>query len=140
MTSLENIIGSLKAKGHRITISRRAIVEAFTASVGPVAAADIIAMLKKKRVATDKTTVYREIEFLTKEGILREVQFDERSKRYELASGEHTHHLICTNCKKVDDAVLDHDLDDVEKRLQKQKKFKVQHHSLEFYGLCGKCQ
>ena len=75
-----------------------------------------------------------------KEGFLRELQFDERSKRYEVASDEHKHHLICTGCKKVEDAVLDHDLDEVESRLKRQTTFKVERHSLEFYGLCERCQ
>ena len=97
-------------------------------------------MLKQSLVKADKTTVYREIEFLLSLGILRELQFDERGKRYEVVSGEHTHHLICTNCNNVEAAVLDHDLDDVERRIRAQKKFRVQHHSLDFYGLCKACQ
>ncbi len=134
------ILEKLKQQGHRMTKGRTAIISAFADSGQPIAAIDIHMQLKKNGIEANKTTVYREIEFLMKEKILRKLQFDERSKRYELISDEHTHHLICTGCKKVEDAVLNHDLDEVEKRLKKQKRFKVQRHSLEFYGLCEGCQ
>ncbi len=140
MQTGEQIIGALKAKGRRMTPRRRAVITAFAEQTEPVSALVLAGILKKKKITADKTTLYREIEFLVKEHIINELRFDERSKRYELASGTHKHHLICTNCKRVDDAVLDHDLDAVEARLTKQKNFKVQHHSLEFYGLCETCQ
>ncbi len=138
--SSEEIIATLKAKGRRITAGRKAVIEAFAAAREPISATHVAAAFKQKHIQADKTTIYREIEFLVAEGVLKQLHFDERSKRYELRTDEHKHHLICTGCKKVEDAVLSHDLDDVEKKLTKQKKFKVQSHSLEFYGLCETCQ
>ncbi len=140
MPSVEQIIAALKEKGRRITAGRKAVIETFVASREPISAAEVAAIFKKNRFRTDKTTIYREIQFLVTEGVLNRLHFDERSKRYELRTDEHRHHLICTSCSKVEDAVLSHDLDEVEKKLTKQKKFKVQSHSLEFYGLCETCQ
>lgn len=140
MTTGGAIIERLQKEKYRITPARRAVIELLTSAHSPLSAPDLAAMLKKKKVRADKTTVYREIAFLLKSGIVRELQFDERSKRYEVISGQHTHHLICTSCSVVEAAVLNHDLDAVERRLKAQKKFKVQHHSLEFYGLCASCQ
>lgn len=140
MSRFAAIIESVRLQKRRITPARSAVIEAFACARSPLSAHDIASSLKKSRVKADKTTVYREIEFLLDQGFLRELQFDERAKRYEVVSGEHTHHLICTNCKNVEAAVLDHDLDEVEKRLWSRNKFEVQHHSLEFYGLCRSCQ
>ena len=140
MPSAEQIIGALKGRGRRITPRRKAVIGAFAASREPISAAQVAASFKRKRIKADKTTIYREIEFLVAEGVLNQLHFDERSKRYELRTDEHKHHLICTGCSKVEDAVLNHDLDAVERSLTKQKKFKDQSHSLEFYGLCETCQ
>ena len=140
MTHAETIIALLKDRRKRITNGRRAIIEIFSTIGQPLAPVSVLALLRKKRSKMNKTTVYREIDFLHRQGILRALQFHERSKRYELASDRHTHHLICTDCQRIEDAVLDHDLDAVEKRLKTQKQFHVQHHSLEFYGLCKACQ
>lgn len=140
MSSAEHIIENLKAAGERMTVARREIIRAFMRSSSPLSAGAILEILKKKEISTNKTTVYRELNFLEKKNIVRAIQFDERTRRYELAPEEHRHHLICTNCKRIDDVVLNHDLDEVEQRVREQKKFRVERHALEFYGVCEMCQ
>lgn len=140
VASDEQIIGNLKASGERMTVARREIIRAFTRSSSPLSAVAILETLKNKEISANKTTVYRELKFLAKKNILRAIQFDERNRRYELAPEEHRHHLICTTCKRIDDVVLNHDLDEVEQRVKDQKKFKVERHALEFYGVCEMCQ
>ncbi len=140
MSSDELIIDGLKASGQRMTLARREIIRAFTQSSSPLSAVAILDILKKKEISLNKTTVYRELAFLATQKIVRVIQFDERNRRYELSPREHRHHLICTNCKRIDDVVLNHDLDEVEARVQTQKRFKVERHALEFYGVCEMCQ
>ncbi len=140
MSSDEHIIEGLKASGQRMTLARREIIRAFTHSSSPLSAVAILEILRKKEILTNKTTVYRELKFLATQKIVRVIQFDERNRRYELSPGEHRHHLICTNCKRIDDVILNHDLDEVEARVQTQKRFKVERHALEFYGVCEMCQ
>ncbi len=135
-----HIIDELQASGERMTVARREIIRAFTRSSSPLTARAIMDQLRKKEILANKTTVYRELQFLAKKNIVRAIQFDERNRRYELAPDEHRHHLICTNCKRIDDVVLNHDLDEVESRVRAQKKFKVERHALEFYGVCEMCQ
>lgn len=135
-----HIIESLRSSGERMTVARREIIRAFTRSSSPLTARAILDQLRQKEILANKTTVYRELKFLAKKNILRAIQFDERNRRYELAPDEHRHHLICTNCKRIDDVVLNHDLDEVESRVRAQKKFKVERHALEFYGVCEMCQ
>lgn len=140
MSSSEVIIDQLKASGERMTVARKEIVRAFGGASSPLTAAAILEMLTKKHIAANKTTVYRELKFLQEKNIVRAMQFDERNKRYELVPDEHRHHLICVACKKIEDVVLNHDLDHVEQQVTSQKKFKIQRHALEFYGVCGECQ
>jgi Fur family transcriptional regulator, ferric uptake regulator len=133
------VLSALKAKGRRITTARAAIVEYFVASRGPFSAANIFGVLKKQKLRTDLATVYRELAFLLGEGILREVQFNDGVRRYEILSDDHHHHLVCTSCHSIQDVHMDQDLDAVEKLIEKETSFKVQSHTLEFYGLCSQC-
>lgn len=133
------IIGSLKAKGHRITKARIAIADLLMKHDAPVSAAEVHMLLKKQGLTTNTVTVYRELAFLESEGHLHGVKFNDGTKRYCLASTGHHHHLVCTGCDAVQDIEMDHDLDAIEKQICKEKAFRVQSHALEFYGLCAKC-
>ena len=140
MQTTDHILTALRAKGYRITAARQAIIEALSAEQKPLSAADIHAMVTKRKTETDKVTVYRELEFLQKEGIVVCVQLQDRNRRYELSSLEHHHHLICQKCEGVQDIHLDEDLETQERAIAKKMKFKVLRHSLEFFGLCQSCQ
>ena len=88
----------------------------------------------------NKTTIYRELAFLKKQNIILELQFDDNTKRYEIMPANHHHHIVCVRCEKVEDVVLEKDLDAEEKVITQNKKFQILHHSLEFYGICKMCQ
>ena len=75
--------------------------------------------------------------------------FGDGRARYELAEGpkgeRHHHHLVCTNCSRVIDYTdfIDEEkdlLDKAEKGLSKKHNFKINGHSIQFYGLCNKCR
>lgn len=91
-----------------------------------------------EKLGVNKTTVYRQIEKMLKEGSLIEVEFGDGKKRYELSSLGHHHHLICLKCGKVEEVEINEG-----KMLESLKKLKsnirVERHSLEFFGKCIKC-
>lgn len=138
---LDDILSALSEGGFRLTRLRKAVVEIFLGSTLPLSAADIIARLEKKKASFNKTTVYRELAFLKETGIIKEIQFlHERVKRYELTSLDHHHHLICLNCKKVEDIVLEAHLEEQEEKIRRSTGFHVLNHSLEFLGICQACR
>ena len=134
------IIKLLRDRGERITPARHKIIEIFFKSKKPLSAGELAVALKKAKTKSDKTTIYRQIEDLVIHGILEEVRFEDRKKRYELTFGTHHHHLVCVSCGDVTDIELEEDLSRQEKIIAKQKKFEVIRHSLEFFGRCKKCQ
>lgn len=134
-----SILSALKEKGYRMTSSRQAILKAVLKASKPFSAWEMHGAVAKKGSSTDKVTVYRELQVLEKEGILQSAKFQDGTKRYCLASHGHHHHLICTNCSDVQDVEMEDDLTLIEKKIQKEKKFTVSQHTLEFYGLCSKC-
>lgn len=105
----------------------------------PLAAPEILQALEKKKLAVNKTTVYRELDFLLEQDIAQEVEFGDKKKRYEI-SDKHHHHVVCVECKNVEDVDLQQDLDEAERKIAKQKGYTIINHSLEFFGLCANCK
>lgn len=130
---------TLRLKGHRITATRKAILEVLADEQRPLSASEIHASLSKRGRKADKVTVYREMDFLEKEGLAVCVRLGDRNRRYELSSREHHHHLVCQKCEKVEDIQLDEDFEAQERKIVQQTHFKVLRHSLEFFGLCKTC-
>lgn len=139
MQTNTQILELLRAQGFRITKIRKLIVEIFANSKEPISAVDIVSEFQSQGIKVNKTTIYREISSLISIGVLKEISFGDSTKRYEVSSDSHHHHLICIKCKKIEDVELHADLDAEEKRIAKEKNFQIQSHSLEFFGLCNKC-
>jgi Fur family ferric uptake transcriptional regulator len=131
----------LKESGERITPAREAIVTLMEKQAKPLSVDLVLGLLAKKNILVNKTTVYREMDFLLARGVVRTVHLDDCCNYYELVEGHH-HHVICSNCRSfidVDTATLEEYLHKLEKKLIKKIQFNSLRHSLEFFGICGKC-
>lgn len=122
----------------RKTPARVAIIEFLGLSDFPVDVEQTIKFLRNKNLNTNKVTVYRTIEKLYKSGIINRIEFGEGKYRYELQKNHH-HHLICTNCGKIEDVQGDL-LENLQSKINKRNGFLIKSHSLEFFGLCKNCQ
>jgi Fe2+ or Zn2+ uptake regulation protein len=136
---LSELLEQVKQAGGRITKTRSAILDYLLSVASPVSPAEILAYLTRQELAANRTTVYRELVFLTDHNIIREVRLLGRPSLFELA-GRHCHHLICTRCHRVETIEMANHLDQEERQIMKQEKFQVTGHSLEFYGLCRHCR
>ncbi len=136
MEKINSLLDDLRRKGFRITQARKRLLGLLEKGKTPLSVFDL---QKSLGLAVNKTTMYRELEFLKKNGIVQEVEFGDKKKRYEISSSHH-HHVVCVECKSVKDVELQKDLDAEEKKIAKQKGFKIINHSLEFFGLCPACR
>lgn len=137
-----NILGFLKNRGFKITRGRKLIIEIIATQDAPISPLVLLERLHGKNLLLNKTTVYRELEFLVKQNIVKEIQFGERNKRYEIKSKLHHHHIVCNKCKKVEEIAsdtLEKKLDLLEKEIFQIKNFQGINHSLEFFGTCNRC-
>ena len=135
----KEILKLLRARRFRITKGRTELIRILCGSHRPLTAMELKAKLEAKSIKVNKTTVYREVEFLKNEGLLSEVDLGDQVKRYELHSDDHRHHLVCVKCHKVEDIILEGDLAALESHIHKTRNFQVLRHSLEFFGLCASC-
>lgn len=133
------IVLKLKTEGHRITPIREKIIDILSKSDSPSSAPELQKAFLVLKINVNKTTIYRELDFLLKKALINEVEFGDGKKRYELNNGHH-HHLICLNCNKIADIGLETDLSKEEAKIEKETGFKIKSHSLEFFGYCKNCQ
>jgi len=103
-----------------------------------ISAQEIYLELRKRNQNTGLATVYRSLEALKLEGILQVRTLASGESLYSLVHRDQ-HHLTCLNCGEsilIDECPV-HEL---ESHLQQSHPFKVFYHTLEFFGLCDRCQ
>lgn len=125
---------SLKA-----TPTRLAVLEFLEKTKHPVDVSIILGYLQEKQIDADPATVFRIINLFTQKGLTKQIQLNESKFRYERTSLDDHHHLVCESCGNVED-ISDSVVPILEETIQKEKKFLVKRHSLEFFGTCKNCQ
>lgn len=141
MSNTKHVISQLRSQGERITSLRTALVDILGQCDQPLSVLDIQKYLIKRGLKPNKTTIYRQLAVLMEYQVIHEIRLHDRTKRYELNKDtHHHHHLVCVQCKKIEDVNFKEDLERQEKVIFQKKQFKVLQHSLEFFGLCKNCQ
>jgi len=128
---------TLRQKGLRITPIREAVLDILNHADSPLDNQEILNRLNSKSVDADLVTVYRMTETFTSHNIIKQVDFQDGKRRYEI-EGDHHHHLICTQCGKVQ-AIHEPCVAVSEQTVKEKYAFTVTRHQLEFFGLCKKC-
>ena len=75
------VLQNLQAKGQRLTDICRALIEIFSAATEPLSVQTLLAKLAKKKLAANKTTIYRQLVMLQAHGLINEINFADRTKR-----------------------------------------------------------
>lgn len=136
---MSKAVRGIDLMGMKKTPTRVAVLSLFHKTSQPLDADTICSLLEGKGIKSDRVTVYRTLNKLTDYSVLKRVEFGEGKFRFELASLPHHHHLICTNCGKIDD-INECGVEEIEQKLQKRTGFLIQQHNAEFFGLCASCQ
>jgi len=134
-----SLLIQLKDSGCRITRTRRAVLGALAASRVLLSADDLRRSLAGRGLKVNKTTVYRELAFLTGRNILHEIHLGDGTVRYRVCPATHHHHVICLKCRRAEDVALEGGLRELEDDIGQSKGFRVLHHTLEFFGVCPDC-
>jgi Fe2+ or Zn2+ uptake regulation protein len=133
----EPILALLRARGGRITTSRRAILEAFLGVGGHVTAEALTARVQVGQPDVHESTVYRFLDELERLGVVDHVHLGHGPAVYHLASDAH-HHLVCDGCGTVTE-VPDEVFADLRARLQAEFGFVLQPRHFAVTGHCRSC-
>ncbi len=130
------IIKGVIIMDRRETVQRTIILETIKSIYHPTVN-DIYEQVKKNYPQIGKATVYRNVNLLVEDGLLRKICIGEKEAVYDWDLDSH-YHLRCSECKNIYDIDLDYskELDEKIESLG----FMVSHHELVFTGVCPKCQ
>ncbi len=130
----------LRSKGYRMTPQREAIIRVILENNEMhLTAEELYSILKKDYPGIGIATVYRNLDLLSKENIMNELDFADGYSRYELGDHKnHHHHLVCLGCGKVVEFSYNL-LERVEKSIAEMHDFDIIGHHLKFYGYCKDC-
>jgi len=137
-TRFDIIIQKLRDNGHKITPQRLAIVKIIAQSEGHPSVEDIYDQLRNNFPTMSLATVYRNIVTIKSLGEVLELGFPDGSNRYDGHKPYPHPHVICIKCHKIVDPDLD-SLDEMEKEVASETKFKILNHRLDFFGICSEC-
>lgn len=121
------------------TKQRILIIDILQKAKKPLSANDILIRAIKKQPNIALTTIYRNLEMLYESDLITRYRIDEKEYCYELKKEEHTHYLICKNCKKKVD-LPECPLKELEQSISNTTGFKITSHNLELEGYCDKCK
>jgi len=133
----EPILGLLRARGGRVTTSRRAILETFLGIGGHVTAEVLTARVQENQPDVHESTVYRFLDDLERLGVVDHVHLGHGPAVYHLASDAH-HHLVCDRCGAVVE-VPEPVFTDLRVRLESDFGFTLQPRHFAVTGRCRAC-
>jgi Fur family transcriptional regulator, ferric uptake regulator len=131
----------LEADGQRYTSNRRALVGVLAAARRPLSIGDLLG--RSRRVP--QSSAYRSLAVLEQAGVVRRVITEGEYARFELheALTEHHHHLVCSNCGRVEDVAIpanvERSIDRTLDRLARDAGFASVAHRLDAIGRCRSC-
>ena len=130
--NFKNLLQNAKLKN---TAPRLAVLKAFAENKYPATAQEIYKKIKN----VDLVTLYRTIASFEKTDLLKRVDLRQDAVYYELNT-EHHHHLVCTNCNKIENFENEKVEKIIGEIFRKSDKFKnINEHSFELFGLCKVC-
>ena len=102
---------------------------------------DICNYLKDNKTPVSTTTVYRQVQKLSDEGIITKYSIDKESAACYQYTGENCKmhfHLKCTKCSQLFHAACDH-IESLEKHIFNHHGFCIDNSKTVFYGVCQEC-
>lgn len=129
----------IHASGLKVTGPRLRILELFHADPEQHLTADeVYRLLLGGQDEIGLATVYRVLMQFVDARILVRNQFENGPARFELNTGKHHDHLVCTRCGRVEE-FMDAEIEKRQQMIATERGFVLIDHALSLYGECGKC-
>lgn len=135
------ITDQLRRTRQRYTLGRRQLVEVLLDLGRPATIPDIMSAGARQ----SQSSLYRNLAILEQAGAVRRLASVDDVARYELAEEltEHHHHLVCSDCGRIDDVTLprdiEHALGQAAEAANEQRGYEVDSHRFELVGTCPAC-
>lgn len=121
----------------RMTRQRRVILEELNRLQTHPTADELYNIVRVELPRISLGTVYRNLDTMTKAGLIRKLDIGGSQRRYDGIEEPHDH-IRCLECGKVEDICVP-SAKDLEKFTGELSGYQVKGHRLEFVGLCPDC-
>lgn len=138
----DQVYENLRKRGHRITAQREIILQIFREQPHGthLSAEELHAKLSEKGSNVSLATAYRTLKLLSSLGLLRELDFAEGHKHYELKQDDLPHqHIVCLGCNTTIE-FEDHFLEEAGQKIGARYNFDVIDAQFKIFGLCPTCR
>ena len=128
MENIELLVEALKKEGLRFTEQRKSIWDEITSSDEHREAEDIFLSLRKKNINVSRATVYRTIDVLFKNNLVRKLDIGDAPSKYENKIDSHHHdHMICLETGDIIE-FYNEELENLQDEIAKKHGYKVVRH------------
>lgn len=132
-TDIADAVKALRARGLRLTIPRRLVLEALFGADGPTSAERIASDLR-----IEPTSVYRNLETLEHHGLVRHVHLGHGPGLYALVGSGEREFLACERCGAVHSLTPDQ-LDPIRDQVKQLFGYEARFTHFAILGLCPAC-
>jgi Fe2+ or Zn2+ uptake regulation protein len=135
VSDIDFIIERLELRGHRVTASRRRVLDAVLAQPAHFTVDDVLRSTRK----VGRATVFRTMKLLQDLNLVCRILLDDGALHYRLSTRGHHHHLVCVDCGRVEDFTKC-DVAPLIRQLARATDYEIEAHWLEVYGRCQACR
>ena len=140
MTASNSLISALKKEGLRYTNQRQAVWDEIKSNEDHRDAEEIYSALRKNNLNVSRATVYRTIDVLYKNNLIRKIELGDSPAKYEnKVNSEHHDHIICVQCGKIEEFV-DETIEARQDAIIDKMGLKMIRHIHQLFVLCNDCQ
>ena len=128
---------TLRERGYRATVPRRAVWQALVEAQGHVTVEELAELVVDD---VDQASIYRALALFEELGLARMSRLgDSDASRWEPAHPDEHFHLVCTDCGRIDHHVGSL-VADISQHLDRDHGFEVQRVELVVDGRCQRCR
>ena len=126
----------LHKENRRYTQQRQEVWDEICSTNEHRDAEDIYNSLRKRQTNVSRATVYRTIDLLVKNNLVRRLDLGDGRSRFENKMGiAHHDHIVCLDCRKIVE-FMNEDIEEIQEQVAKEMGFEIVRHVHQLFGNC----
>lgn len=122
----------------RNTLQRSLVLDAVRRLANHPSAEEVYEQTARLHPDISKATVYRNLNVLAQEGVLRRLSVANAADRFDHNTTKH-YHLKCICCGNFGDVALPY-MEDLDRKVEQETGYALNNHAIIFEGLCPVCK
>ena len=140
MATYDQLKRVLKKEGLRYTQQRQSVWDELCATNDHRDAEEIYLAIRQSGLNVSRATVYRTIDVLVKNKMVRKLELGDGRARYEnKVNATHHDHLICIQCGKIEE-FMDEVIESRQDEIVKKFGYKLVRHIHQLFIICSECE